>query len=130
MKRREAREKSLQALYQIDIANSNAEEAMESVLDGAPTDEYFKKLVMGITENREQIDVMIRDNLENWTLERLANIDRNLLRIAVYEMVHSEDVPVSVAMNEAIEIAKKFGDDQSSSFVNAVLSKVKVKSGS
>ncbi|MBL3642154.1 transcription antitermination factor NusB [Bacillus sp. RHFB] len=130
MKRREAREKSLQALYQIDIANSNAEEAMESVLDGAPTDDYFKKLVMGITENREQIDVMIRDNLENWTLERLANIDRNLLRIAVYEMVHSEDVPVSVAMNEAIEIAKKFGDDQSSSFVNAVLSKVKVKSGS
>ena len=113
MKRREAREKSLQALYQIDIANSNAEEAMESVLDGAPTDEYFKKLVMGITENREQIDGMIRDNLENWTLERLANIDRNLLRIAVYEMVHSEDVPVSVAMNEAIEIAKKFGDDQS-----------------
>ncbi|CAH0246361.1 MULTISPECIES: transcription antitermination factor NusB [Peribacillus] len=130
MKRREAREKSLQALYQIDIANSNAEEAMESVLDGAPTDEYFKKLVMGITENRERIDGMIRDNLENWTLERLANIDRNLLRIAVYEMVHSEDVPVSVAMNEAIEIAKKFGDDQSSSFVNAVLSKVKVKSGS
>ncbi|MGM0887815.1 MAG: transcription antitermination factor NusB [Bacillota bacterium] len=130
MKRREAREKSLQALYQIDIANSNAEEAMESVLDGAPTDDYFKKLVMGITENRERIDGMIRDNLENWTLERLANIDRNLLRIAVYEMVHSEDVPVSVAMNEAIEIAKKFGDDQSSSFVNAVLSKVKVKSGS
>ncbi|MBT2618150.1 MULTISPECIES: transcription antitermination factor NusB [Bacillaceae] len=130
MKRREAREKSLQALYQIDITNSNAEEAMESVLDGAPTDNYFKKLVMGITENREQIDGMIRDNLENWTLERLANIDRNLLRIAVYEMVHSEDVPVSVAMNEAIEIAKKFGDDQSSSFVNAVLSKVKVKSGS
>ncbi|WHY55044.1 transcription antitermination factor NusB [Peribacillus simplex] len=130
MKRREAREKSLQALYQMDIANSNAEEAMESVLDGAPTDEYFKKLVMGITENRERIDGMIRDNLENWTLERLANIDRNLLRIAVYEMVHSEDVPVSVAMNEAIEIAKKFGDDQSSSFVNAVLSKVKVKSGS
>ncbi|MEK4012522.1 transcription antitermination factor NusB [Peribacillus sp. FSL M8-0224] len=130
MKRREAREKSLQALYQIDIANSNPEEAMESVLDGAPTDNYFKKLVMGITENREQIDGMIRDNLENWTLERLANIDRNLLRIAVYEMVHSEDVPVSVAMNEAIEIAKKFGDDQSSSFVNAVLSKVKVKSGS
>ncbi|MFA1711447.1 transcription antitermination factor NusB [Peribacillus frigoritolerans] len=130
MKRREAREKSLQALYQIDIANSNTEEAMESVLDGAPTDDYFKKLVMGITENREQIDGLIRDNLENWTLERLANIDRNLLRIAVYEMVHSEDVPVSVAMNEAIEIAKKFGDDQSSSFVNAVLSKVKVKSGS
>ncbi|MFJ7637152.1 transcription antitermination factor NusB [Peribacillus sp. NPDC097206] len=129
MKRRVAREKSLQALYQIDIAKSEPEEAMESVLNGAPTDEYFETLVTGIAEKREQIDGMIRDNLENWTLERLANIDRNLLRIAVYEMIHCDDVPVSVAMNEAIEIAKKFGDDQSSSFVNAVLSKVKEKVG-
>jgi transcription antitermination protein NusB len=129
MKRRVAREKSLQALYQIEIGKAEPEEAMESVLNGAPTDEYFEKIVTGIAEKREQIDGMISDNLENWKLERLANIDRNLLRIAVYEMVHSEDVPVSVAMNEAIEIAKKFGDDQSSSFVNAVLSKVKERIG-
>ena len=129
MKRRTAREKSLQALYQMDIAKAEPEEAMESVLNGAQRDEYFVKLVTGIAENRDQIDGLIRGNLENWTLERLANIDRNLLRIAVYEMIHSDDVPVSVAMNEAIEIAKKFGDDQSSSFVNAVLSKVKGKIG-
>ena len=89
------------------------------------TDRYFETLVKGIVENREQLDELIRSNLENWTLERLANIDRNLLRIAVYEMIHSEDVPVSVAMDEVIEIAKKFGDDQSSGFVNAVLSKIK-----
>ena len=125
MKRRTAREKALQALYQMDIVEAEVEAAMESALNGAQSDPYFEALVTGIVENREQLDELIRSNLENWTLERLANIDRNLLRIAVYEMIHSEDVPVSVAMDEAIEIAKRFGDDQSSSFVNAVLSKIK-----
>lgn len=125
MKRRTAREKALQALYQIDLVKIEVQDAMDSVLNGEETDQYFETLVKGIVEHRDQLDELIVKNLENWTLERLATIDRNLLRIAVYEMIHSEDVPVSVAMNEVIEIAKKFGDDQSSGFVNAVLSKVK-----
>ncbi len=125
MKRRTAREKALQALYQVDIVGAEVEDAMESALNGAESDPYFEALVTGVIEKREQLDELVRTNLENWTLERLANIDRNLLRISAYEMIHSEDVPVSVAMDEAIEIAKKFGDDQSSSFVNAVLSKIK-----
>lgn len=125
MKRRTAREKALQALYQIDIVKADVDAAMESALNGAPSDPYFESLVTGIVEHREQLDKLIRSNLENWTLERLANIDRNLLRIAAYEMIHSEDVPVSVAMDEVIEIAKRFGDDQSSGFVNAILSKIK-----
>lgn len=125
MKRRTAREKALQALYQIDIVEAEVDAAMESALDGTPSDSYFETLVTGIVEHREQLDELIRNNLENWTLERLANIDRNLLRIAVYEMIHSEDVPIGVAMDEVIEIAKRFGDDQSSGFVNAVLSKIK-----
>ncbi len=125
MKRRTAREKALQALYQIDIVGAEVDTAMESALNGAESNQYFETLVTGTMEHREQLDELIRSNLENWTLERLTNIDRNLLRIAVYEMIHSEDVPVSVAMDEVIEIAKKFGDDQSSSFVNAVLSKIK-----
>lgn len=129
MKRRTAREKALQALYQIDIVEAEVDAAMESALNGAETDPYFETLVRDIVESREQLDELIRNNLENWKLERLANIDRNLLRIAVYEMIHSEDVPVNVAMNEVIEIAKKFGDDQSSSFVNAVLSKIKNQLG-
>lgn len=125
MKRRTAREKALQALYQIDLAKIEVRDAMDSVLNGEETGQYFETLVKGIVEHCDQLDELIVKNLENWTLERLATIDRNLLRIAVYEMIHSEDVPVSVAMNEVIEIAKKFGDDQSSGFVNAVLSKVK-----
>ncbi|SFC41727.1 NusB antitermination factor [Bacillus sp. OV322] len=127
MKRRLAREKALQAVYQIEISKSEIGDAMESVLDGSKTDEYFEALVKGTVENKEKIDEILRKNLENWTIERLANIDRNLLRIAVYEMVYSDDVPVNVAMDEAIEIAKKFGDDQSGRFINAVLSKVKDK---
>ncbi|WP_419881324.1 transcription antitermination factor NusB [Peribacillus sp. B-H-3] len=127
MKRRLAREKALQAVYQIEISKSEIGDAMESVLDGGKTDEYFEALVKGTVENKEKIDGILRENLENWTIERLANIDRNLLRIAVYEMVYSDDVPVNVAMDEAIEIAKKFGDDQSGRFINAVLSKVKDK---
>ena len=125
MKRRIAREKALQALYQIDIVEAEVDAAMESALNGAESDPYFETLVTGVIDNREQLDGLIRSNLENWTLERLANIDRNLLRIAAYEMIHSEDVPVSVTMDEVIEIAKKYGDDQSSGFVNAVLSKIK-----
>ncbi|OIK10135.1 transcription antitermination factor NusB [Bacillus sp. MUM 13] len=127
MKRRLAREKALQAVYQIEISKSEIGDAMESVLDGSKTDKYFEALVKGTVENKEKIDEILSENLENWTIERLANIDRNLLRIAVYEMVYSDDVPVNVAMDEAIEIAKKFGDDQSGRFINAVLSKVKDK---
>ncbi|PLT34756.1 transcription antitermination factor NusB [Bacillus sp. V5-8f] len=125
MKRRTAREKALQALYTIEIGKSEPNEAIESVLNGKESDEYFEALVKGTIEKKAEIDSLIKNNLESWTLDRLANIDRNLLRIAVYEMLYSEDVPVSVAMDESIEIAKKFGDDGSSRFVNAVLSKVK-----
>jgi transcription antitermination protein NusB len=125
MKRRTAREKALQSLYQIDLSKADIQDALESVLDGQPSDAYLDFLVNGIVEKQEEIDQLIRENLENWKMERLANIDRNLLRIAVYEMKNSEDVPVGVAMDEAIEIAKKYGDEQSSRFVNAVLSKIK-----
>ncbi|CAH0345681.1 transcription antitermination factor NusB [Bacillus sp. CECT 9360] len=125
MKRRIAREKALQALYTIEIGKSEIQDALVSVLDGGESDEYFEKLVKGTLDKKEEIDGLIRSNLENWKLERLANIDRNLLRLTVYEMRYSDDVPVNVAMDESIEVAKKFGDDQSSRFVNAVLSKIK-----
>ncbi|WP_026694682.1 transcription antitermination factor NusB [Peribacillus kribbensis] len=125
MKRRTAREKALQALFQIEVGKAEVQEAMENVLDGLEKDEYFETLVTGTAENQETIDGIIKANLENWKLERLAAIDRNLLRLAVFEMKYSKDVPINVVLDEAIEIAKVFGDDQSAKFVNAVLSKVK-----
>ena len=126
MKRRTAREKALQALFQIDLAQTDVQDAINNVLENQPKDAYLEFLVVGAVENLEKIDEIIKANLENWTIERLGNIDRNILRIATFEMLKSTDVPVNVVIDESIEIAKVYGDDQSSKFVNAVLSKVKL----
>ena len=126
MKRRTAREKALQALFQIDLAQTEVQDAINNVLEDQPKDTYLEFLVVGAVENLEKIDEIIKANLENWTIERLGNIDRNILRIATFEMLKSTDVPVNVVIDESIEIAKVYGDDQSSKFVNAVLSKVKL----
>ncbi|WP_100402378.1 transcription antitermination factor NusB [Bacillus sp. FJAT-42315] len=125
MKRRTAREKSLQALYQIDMSGATPEEAIQNVLEGAPVDEYLQNSVMGTTSHLEEIDQVVKDNLENWSFDRLAKVDRNILRLAVYEMKYVEDVPDKVAINEAVELAKHFSDERSSKFINGVLSRIK-----
>ncbi len=126
MKRRTAREKALQAIFQIDMNETIPGEAIQYVLDGKSNDEYLEKLVIGVTDKRDEIDSILKDHLEKWSIERLANVDRNILRVAIYEMIYcEEEVPVNVAINEAIEVAKVFGDDESSKFINSVLSKVK-----
>jgi N utilization substance protein B len=128
MKRRTAREKALQALFQIDISNSEPSSAIEHVLEGEAGDEYLTRLVLGVVEQKEVIDSLISEFLEKWSLDRLATVDRNLLRIATYEMkFFRNEVPENVILDEAIEIAKIYGDDQSSKFINGVLSKMKQK---
>lgn len=126
MKRRTAREKALQALFQIDVSNTDPELAIEHVLEGEAGDEYLSRLVFGVVEQKAEIDQLIKENLENWSMVRLATVDRNLLRIATYELKFvRNEVPENVILDEAIEIAKIYGDDQSSRFINGVLSKVK-----
>lgn len=126
MKRRTAREKALQALFQIDVSETDLNEAIEHVLDGAPNDQYLTMIVEGVTEHREEIDQTIQKHLEKWTIERLATVDRNILRIALFEFRYADEkVPVNVVLDEAIEIAKLYGDDKSPKFINGVLSKVK-----
>ena len=128
MKRRTAREKALQALFQIDISKAEIEDALRHVLDDEENDPYLTKLVEGTIQHLEEIDEIIKGQLEKWTIDRLAHVDRSLLRLAVFEMLFcKEDVPTNVVLDEAIEIAKIYGDDQSSRFVNGVLSKVKQK---
>ena len=128
MKRRTAREKALQALFQIDISNTEPSSAIEHVLEGEAGDEYLSKLVLGVVEQKALIDNLISENLEKWSIDRLATVDRNLLRIATYEMkFFRNEVPENVILDEAIEIAKIYGDDQSSKFINGVLSNVKQK---
>ena len=125
MKRRVAREKALQALFQIDMSSIEPEEALSNVLEEEKMDAYLQQLVLGFIEHQDSIDAIIKGNLEKWSFDRLAKVDRNILRIGTYELLHVEDVPGKVAINEAVEIAKIFGDEQSSKFVNGVLSKVK-----
>ncbi|WP_338750020.1 transcription antitermination factor NusB [Bacillus sp. FJAT-52991] len=125
MKRRTAREKSLQALYQIDMSGAIPEEAIRNVLEDAPVDEYLQNSVMGTISHLEEIDQVVKNNLENWSFDRLAKVDRNILRLAVYEMKYADDVPDKVAINEAVELAKHFSDERSSKFINGVLSRIK-----
>ncbi|MBO8176746.1 transcription antitermination factor NusB [Aeribacillus pallidus] len=125
MKRRVAREKALQALFQVDVGQVNAEEALQNVIQKEKADEYLKQLLFGTVNHLQEIDEVIKQHLEKWSFDRLAKVDRNILRLAVYEMKYIEDVPVNVSINEAVELAKIFGDERSNKFVNGVLSKVK-----
>ncbi len=126
MKRRTAREKALQALFQIDISEADPKEAILHVLEEERGDDYLSTLVSGVVEHKSELDEMIKEHLEKWTIERIAPVDRNLLRLAVYELVYmKEEVPANVVIDEAIEIAKVFGDEHASRFINGVLSKIK-----
>ena len=127
MKRREAREKALQTLFQLENTELTIEDAMSHVLDGK-NDPFYEKLVRGTTEHLAQIDESLKTKLENWSLDRLPKIERTVLRLAVYELLFMQDAPSKVVMNEAIELCKTFGDDKSSKFVNGVLSKYAVES--
>jgi len=122
MKRREAREKALQTLFQLENTQLTIEEAMSHVLNGE-SDDFYEKLVRGTTEQITQIDESLKTKLENWSLERLPKIERTVLRLAVFELLFMQDAPSKVVMNEAIELCKTFGDEKSSKFVNGVLSK-------
>lgn len=128
MKRRTAREKALQALFQIDVSSTEPSLAIEHVLEEGAGDKFLSDLVYGVVEHKHKIDQLISENLEKWSIERLAVVDRNILRIAAYELKISQPkIPENVVLDEAIEIAKIYGDDQSSKFINGVLSKLKQK---
>lgn len=122
MKRREAREKALQTLFQLENTGLTVEDAKSHVLDGT-SDSFYEQLVVGTTEHLTQIDESLVSHLENWSLSRLPKIERTVLRLAVYELLFMKDAPAKVIMNEAIELCKTFGDEKSSKFVNGVLSK-------
>jgi N utilization substance protein B len=141
-KRRMAREMAVQMLYQADLAGSSVpevtrafdladflrERALEGEPQGAAVAEeareafpYACRLVEGTRGRLEEIDELIRTQAENWRLERMPAVDRNILRLAVYEMLQETDVPKLVIVDEAVELAKRFGSEQSGRFVNGLL---------
>jgi N utilization substance protein B len=126
--RRKARTVALQVLYEFDSAGHDVEVALahllaESGLSGEDA-AFSRGLVGGVMGNREQIDQHIRKFAPAWPLEQVPIIDRNILRLAIFEVLIDNSVPVKVAINEAVELAKKFGSDSSSRFVNGVLGSV------
>jgi N utilization substance protein B len=127
-RRTKARERALQALYQIDVAAEGIDEALAGFWKSfEPVEREVKELaegmVRGVAEHRRQVDTAIEDASSNWRLDRMARVDRNVLRLAVYELLRT-DVPVKVVINEAIELGKKFGSESSGAFVNGVLDKI------
>lgn len=123
-KRRHAREMAIQMLYQRDLGGSSLEQIFSSFDVGDQDLEPFahaRQLVEGTLGDRESIDELIQLHAENWRLERMPTIDRNILRLAVYEMLHDDSVPKVVVVDEAIELAKKFGSEDSGRFVNGLL---------
>ena len=124
MKRREAREKALQALFQIDMSGIPPEDALRNVLKEGQSDDFLHGLIIGAATNLKEIDEEISRHLQKWSIDRLGKVDLNVLRIGTYELKFTE-VPPNVAINEAIEVAKTFGDEKSGQFVNGILSKIK-----
>jgi transcription antitermination protein NusB len=126
--RRRAREIALQVLYQLDIESSEAKEVLDLYWENfKPTvkaREFCQRLVKGVLQNQDSIDQLIQENAENWTLKRMAVIDRNILRLATYEFLHCPDIPFKATLNEAIELAKKYGTDDSGGFINGILDKI------
>ncbi|WP_203246948.1 transcription antitermination factor NusB [Sporosarcina beigongshangi] len=126
MKRREAREKAVQTLFQLDNTELTIEEAITYIVD-EPANAFYEQLVRGTMLHQAAIDQTLVDKLEHWSLDRLPKIERTVLRLAVYELLFNEEVPHRVVLNEAIELCKTFGDEKSGRFVNGVLSKFEEK---
>jgi len=126
--RRRAREVALQVLYQLDISRGDAQEVLdlywENFKPSAKAREFSQRLIAGVNQSQSQIDRLIEENSENWTLKRMAMVDRNILRLATFELLYCPDIPFKATLNEAIELAKKFGTEDSGAFINGILDKI------
>ena len=126
--RRKARVLALQALYEIDSVGHGVEAVVTRLLaEGGLSEEnaaFARELVSGVIQNKERIDLNIKNFAPAWPIEQIPLVDRNILRLAIFEILLDNKVPIKVAINEAVELAKTFGSDNSSRFVNGVLGSV------
>jgi N utilization substance protein B len=122
------RELALKALYRIDICGGASSEDLAVFFGSFPCDErarrFAERLIEGVRRDQRELDGYIADALEHWTVKRLSRIDHNIMRLAVWELLNLEDVPARVTMDEAIELAKTYGDQESGRFVNGVLDQI------
>lgn len=129
--RRKAREDALQVLYQLDMNQPLTAGAglthFEKLFnpEGKPLDEFTQRLVLGVADSLLKIDETISRYSENWRSDRMPTVDRNILRLGVFELEFCDDIPATVSINEMVEIAKQFGSENSPAFVNGILDRVK-----
>lgn len=127
-KRRRAREFALQVLFQLDIAKNNPEDAVRLFWELNPADpeivDFSNFLIYGTLEHLDEIDHLVIKYSKHWNINRMAVVDRNVLRYSIFELLYAKDVPLKVTINEAIEIAKIYGADDSGRFINGILDRI------
>jgi N utilization substance protein B len=127
--RRQARELAMQALFYMDMQNNVSLQMLENFCGNFPPSKkaqpFFLKLVNGVLEEGSEIDALIEKFSKNWKISRMACVDRNVMRIAVYELLYCDDIPAKVSINEAVDIGKKFGTEESGAFINGIMDSIR-----
>ena len=130
--RSRCREWALQLLYQAEYTGHRQGETIRfyrHFQKRGQVPAYLVKLVEGVVAHQEELDALIRQYSEHWRLERMAAVDRNLLRLALYELLHQPTIPAKVVINEAVELAKRYGSEESGSFINGILDRIRENVG-
>jgi N utilization substance protein B len=126
--RRRSRQLAMQVLFQMDISGDDSTDAVELFCGHFEVPKrakpFFLELVEGVRACRDEIDRLIVQSSENWKISRMSGMDRNIMRVAVYELLYCDDIPAKVSINEAIDIGKKFGTEQSPAFINGILDNI------
>lgn len=131
MNRKLSREKAMELLFGMTLSKDTIEEAIEAFIENYEENikdidlTYVKQALIGVENNKEAIDKVIEENLHNWKLERISKVNLSILRLATYELLYDEEVPRNVAINEALEITRRYSDEKSVGFINGVLDKIK-----
>lgn len=136
--RRTARERAVQALYQLDMSGGTPQDALSAAWESVAAEipkpdpaaiEFARELVEGVVKNLAGIDALIEEHSHNWRIERMDRIDRNVLRLSIFELKFREDIPRKVTINEAVELGRLFGTEGSSAFINGLLDRVALALG-
>ena len=122
--RSKARKRALDVLYASEMRNRSTEDALAQQSEEGPVNDYTVTLVQGVTEHRDRLDEVISSYAEGWTLTRMPAVDRNVLRLATFEVLYVEDVPDAVAVSEALHLVRDLSTDESPAFVNGVLGNI------
>ncbi len=127
-RRRKSREFALKVLYQLNITKQDVitvlNQFQEHFLSNGGADEFLKRLVLGVLEHGPELDRLIEQYSENWHLDRINIIERNILRMAIFELLYCEEIPPKVSINEAIDLGKRYGSQDSGGFINGILDRI------